>query len=185
LVCSPKVWLFKITAFSLLDRWTEFRPYLHIYAHSNELEETGIVSLAGINVESDPHKESLLGVRFLSCSWFTQLKKNTCSETVLVHSFHRLQFSCVGSPKCKGTTILDIEIGSHSFTLLIPCDSNVDLFIIVIYYTYCYTSHTHSLLVTLLSRYLHVIHSCMFLLHLSSTFVDIYFLQIIASYYVP
>ena len=41
----------------------ERRPYLHIYAHSNELEETGIVSLTGVNVESDPHKESLLGVR--------------------------------------------------------------------------------------------------------------------------
>ncbi|KAH9483011.1 Kinesin-like protein [Psilocybe cubensis] len=37
------------------------RPYLHIFAHSNELEETGIISLTGVNVESDPHKESLLG----------------------------------------------------------------------------------------------------------------------------
>lgn len=33
-----------------------------MYAHSNELEEVGIVSLTGVNVESDPHKESLLGV---------------------------------------------------------------------------------------------------------------------------
>ncbi|KAF5372014.1 hypothetical protein D9615_008057 [Tricholomella constricta] len=40
------------------------RPYLHIYAHSNELEETGIVSLSGVNVESDPHKEFLLGKPF-------------------------------------------------------------------------------------------------------------------------
>ncbi|KAF8164906.1 kinesin-like protein [Crassisporium funariophilum] len=40
------------------------RPYLHIFAHSNELEETGIISLAGVNVESDPHKESLLGKPF-------------------------------------------------------------------------------------------------------------------------
>lgn len=39
-----------------------FRPYLHVFAHSNELEETGIVSLSGVNVESDPFKESLLGV---------------------------------------------------------------------------------------------------------------------------
>ena len=38
------------------------RPYLHIYAHSNELEETGVIGLHGVNVESDPHKESLLGV---------------------------------------------------------------------------------------------------------------------------
>lgn len=39
-----------------------YRPYLHVFAHSNELEETGIISLTGVNVESDPHKESLLGV---------------------------------------------------------------------------------------------------------------------------
>lgn len=37
------------------------RPYLHVYAHSNEAEETGIISLTGVNVESDPHKELLLG----------------------------------------------------------------------------------------------------------------------------
>ncbi|TRM68597.1 hypothetical protein BD626DRAFT_118862 [Schizophyllum amplum] len=40
------------------------RPYLHIYAHSNELEEIGIVSLSGVNVESDPAKEALLGKPF-------------------------------------------------------------------------------------------------------------------------
>ncbi|KAJ7047871.1 kinesin-like protein [Mycena alexandri] len=40
------------------------RPYLHIYAHSNELEELGVVSLDGVNVESDPHKEMLLGKPF-------------------------------------------------------------------------------------------------------------------------
>ncbi|KAF9004702.1 kinesin-like protein [Cyathus striatus] len=40
------------------------RPYLHIYMHSNELEETGIISLSGVNVESDPAKEALLGKPF-------------------------------------------------------------------------------------------------------------------------
>jgi len=38
------------------------RPYLHMYAHSNELEELGIISLSGVNVQNDPLKESLLGV---------------------------------------------------------------------------------------------------------------------------
>ncbi|XP_006459796.1 hypothetical protein AGABI2DRAFT_202190 [Agaricus bisporus var. bisporus H97] len=43
-------------------RWFVLRrPYLHMYAHSNELEELGIISLSGVNVESDPRKESLLG----------------------------------------------------------------------------------------------------------------------------
>ncbi|KAJ7087310.1 kinesin-like protein [Mycena belliarum] len=40
------------------------RPYLHVYSHSNELEEVGVVSLDGVNVESDPHKEMLLGKPF-------------------------------------------------------------------------------------------------------------------------
>lgn len=44
---------------------TGVRPYLHVFAHSNELEETGIISLTGVNVESDPFKESLLGVSSL------------------------------------------------------------------------------------------------------------------------
>jgi len=33
-----------------------------MYAHSNEVEELGVISLFGVNVESDPLKESLLGV---------------------------------------------------------------------------------------------------------------------------
>jgi hypothetical protein len=38
------------------------RPYLHIYSHSSELEEMGIISLNGVSVECDPQKQSLLGV---------------------------------------------------------------------------------------------------------------------------
>jgi len=39
-----------------------FRPYLHIYTHSNELEEDGLISLHGANLECDTQKEELLGV---------------------------------------------------------------------------------------------------------------------------
>lgn len=43
-------------------RWFVLRrPYLHMYAHSNEVEEIGVISLSGVNVESDPLKASLLG----------------------------------------------------------------------------------------------------------------------------
>jgi kinesin family protein 1 len=46
-------------------RWFVLRrPYLHIYSHSNELDEIGVVSLDGVNVDSDPQKELLLGQRF-------------------------------------------------------------------------------------------------------------------------
>jgi hypothetical protein len=38
------------------------RPYLHVYKHSNEVEEITVISLDGVNVESNPEMESLLGV---------------------------------------------------------------------------------------------------------------------------
>ena len=65
MVCPSKVMttVGKITIYHVLIMTRIVsRPYLHIYKHSNELEETGIVSLSGVNVESDPHKEILLGV---------------------------------------------------------------------------------------------------------------------------
>lgn len=40
-----------------------YRPYLNMYKHSNELEELGIASLTGVNVESNPEMEAILCVR--------------------------------------------------------------------------------------------------------------------------
>ncbi|KAH9012928.1 hypothetical protein EDB85DRAFT_999259 [Lactarius pseudohatsudake] len=40
------------------------RPYLHVYTQSNEVEEMIVISLDGVNVESNPDMESLLGKRF-------------------------------------------------------------------------------------------------------------------------
>lgn len=42
---------------------TACRPYLHIYAHSDEVEEVGVINLNGVNIESNPEMEALLGVR--------------------------------------------------------------------------------------------------------------------------
>ena len=36
-----------------------------MYAHSNEVEEIGVISLTGVNVESNPEMEALLGVSVL------------------------------------------------------------------------------------------------------------------------
>ncbi|KAI5122123.1 hypothetical protein M0805_000771 [Coniferiporia weirii] len=41
------------------------RPYLNIYAHSDENEETAVVGLSGVNIECNPEMESLLGKRFM------------------------------------------------------------------------------------------------------------------------
>jgi hypothetical protein len=59
-----------------------------MYAHSNELEEVGVISLAGVNVESDPHKESLLGVS-LCCQLAPRKSAYTSGpETILVYAIH-------------------------------------------------------------------------------------------------
>ncbi|KAL6297972.1 kinesin-domain-containing protein [Sparassis latifolia] len=46
-------------------RWFVLRrPYLHVYAHSNEIEETGVVNLKGVNIERNREMEALLGKPF-------------------------------------------------------------------------------------------------------------------------
>ncbi|KAG6375014.1 hypothetical protein JVT61DRAFT_3793 [Boletus reticuloceps] len=46
-------------------RWFVLRrPYLHMYTSSDELEEVGIVSLNGMNIECDTNKEALFGKQF-------------------------------------------------------------------------------------------------------------------------
>ncbi|KAJ7067845.1 kinesin-like protein [Mycena amicta] len=71
-------------------RWFVLRrPYLYIYAHSNELEEVGVVSLDGVNVESDPQKEALLGKPF-SFTLFT----SSNSHALAASSIKELQSWC-------------------------------------------------------------------------------------------
>ncbi|KAF8629621.1 hypothetical protein AX15_003358 [Amanita polypyramis BW_CC] len=62
------------------------RPYLHIYANSSETEELGIISLTGVNVESDPQKVSLLGKPF-SFTLFTSAN----SHALAAHTLKELQ----------------------------------------------------------------------------------------------
>jgi len=46
-------------------RWFVLRrPYLHIYKHSNEIEEVTVIGLDGVNVENNQEMESLLGKPF-------------------------------------------------------------------------------------------------------------------------
>ena len=64
-----------------------------MYAHSNEVEELGVISLFGVNVESDPLKESLLGVSVvLFFFFFSFLVKWYSSSDFLRFSFGWLQF---------------------------------------------------------------------------------------------
>ena len=64
------------------------RPYLHMYAHSNEIEEIGVISLTGVNVESNPEMEALLGVRPISHSQCRSSIHFALTEKVHLHPFH-------------------------------------------------------------------------------------------------
>ena len=71
-----------------------------MYAHSNELEEKGVVNLNAVNVESNPDMEMLLGVsrRFFDRSpRYLGVDQDIPSlRTEKVHSYpvHRLQLVC-------------------------------------------------------------------------------------------
>lgn len=68
------------------------RPFLHMYTHSNEQDEIGIVSLTGVNVESDRQKEQLLGVSHSFSTFFSLGAYDKRSETLLILSLHLLKF---------------------------------------------------------------------------------------------
>lgn len=61
-----------------------------MYAHSNEVEELGVISLFGVNVESDPLKESLLGVSVVL--FFSFWSSSSSSDFLRFSSFGWLQF---------------------------------------------------------------------------------------------
>ncbi|KZT12686.1 kinesin-domain-containing protein [Laetiporus sulphureus 93-53] len=46
-------------------RWFVLRrPYMHVYTHSSEIEETSIINLNGVNIERNTEMEALLGKQF-------------------------------------------------------------------------------------------------------------------------
>lgn len=69
-----------------------YRPYLHMYKHSDELEEVAVVQLSGVNVERNPEMEALLGVRSpLYCAIVPTLTSQLSVETVYLHTIYRLK----------------------------------------------------------------------------------------------
>jgi len=68
---------------------------LYIYAHSNELEEVGIISLTGVKVEHNPDMEMLFGVSLRVFSYTTILKVYPHSETIHLHTFYCLKLARV------------------------------------------------------------------------------------------
>lgn len=83
-----------------------YRPYLNVYAHSDENEETAVIGLTGVNVECNPEMEALLGVssisyalsvhgssaiefRNASCSHFSRIQTPMLSPRLTQRSYSR------------------------------------------------------------------------------------------------
>lgn len=64
-----------------------------MYAHSNELEEVGIISLTGVKVEHNPNMEMLFGVSLtvLVCTFV--LKARALSETIHLYTLYCVQLT--------------------------------------------------------------------------------------------
>ena len=89
-----------------------------MYAHSNEVEEIGVISLNGVNIESNPDMEALLGVSGRLPRVFDRTCQGAFSlthassihlEKVHVHAVHVLELVCVGCAKPEGAPGLDHE----------------------------------------------------------------------------
>lgn len=92
------------------------RPYLHVYARSNELEETSVISLTGVKIEHNPEMDTLFGVsnRSFTTSHRRLLTFVISSASFYVHGFHRFEFLCARGPQCKGTSTMDIQARSDT-----------------------------------------------------------------------
>jgi len=75
--------------------------------------------LGGVNVESDPHKETLLGVSMFLIIKYTFAQQPTMAETIFIHAIYLFQFACTGSLQCQRPSVLDIQVGPHAFDVLI------------------------------------------------------------------
>jgi len=89
------------------DAHTPLRPYLHVYKHSNEIEEITVISLDAVNVESNPEMESLLGVSTYVLFFIHGCGTNVQKETVYLYTFHLLKLARTGGAEPQGTAVMD------------------------------------------------------------------------------
>jgi hypothetical protein len=93
------------------------RPYLHVYKHSNEVEEMTVISLDGVNLESNPEMESLLGVS--PANFPAHMILTYPKETLHLHTLYLLKFTRTCRAKPQGVAGMDNQTGSHTFTIVI------------------------------------------------------------------
>jgi hypothetical protein len=100
------------------------RPYLHVYKQSNEIEEVTVIGLEGVNIESNPEMESLLGV---STAPFLRVFDIDVSPKEIVHIYtlYLLELTRTCGAQSQGVAGMDNQIRSHTFTVLIVMFSSL------------------------------------------------------------
>ncbi len=84
------------------------RPYLYVYKHSNEIEEVTVIGLDGVNVESNPEMESLLGVcRRNTALPFAYMILTYPKETVYIHTLYLLKLTRTCGAQSQGVEFMD------------------------------------------------------------------------------
>ena len=112
MVCEGSNWL---------HRNGNTRPYLHVYAHSDEKDETGVIGLSGVNVEFNPGMEELLGVSdeqvTIICDYV--LITSIVTETIRIYVVHSIELVRTCSTKPQGASFMGNEIGPDSNIIMI------------------------------------------------------------------
>jgi len=79
-----------------------------MYTHSNELEEAGLISLHGANLECDTQKELLLGVS-VHQSHLRWVYAQGLAEKVLFYTLYYRKLARICRTLVKGVTIMDFK----------------------------------------------------------------------------
>lgn len=98
------------------------RPHLHIYAHSNELDEVGVISLndSSVKVEHTAEMDTLLGVSEFVSLAVTPLRSPYIPAGVYVYVVYLVQFTCFRGPKPERTPIMVAEARPRTHIRLVP-----------------------------------------------------------------
>lgn len=107
-----------------------------------------MISLTGVNVESNPEMEVLLGVRLLCLLGGIEADYSLrAPEKVHIFSLHVFQLVCTGCSKPEGAPSMDNEAGPHPTSFMTYHD--LSRYRIYTYAFYFYFSSASTFIVTL------------------------------------
>lgn len=121
---------------------TPHRPYLHMYKHSNEVEEVAVINLSGVNLESNREMEALLGVcTDLPTYNLLFLLTVPPAETLHLYAFYIIKLLRHGRAQSEGARLMDFQVRPDAVRLLNPSHHPVPIFLSLFANTHTYDTH--------------------------------------------